>query len=1032
MSKLKKLWFGLTAVLAVLLCVSVVGTTVAYDYDGVINDALGVQTSKIIKGEVSEEEDTTYYKSSFGEFNAENLEKLKAATKEQNINEMREGAALLKNDNNALPLKSTEKKISVLGQTAVEPVYQGSSAGTKVTNNTADKTDLKTALEKEGFEVNTAILEAYTLKNVGGGGFGGGGGPGNGIAGGHPEAGTGRGEETPAFYDARMSDVGEYDDAAIVLLSRVGKEGTDVAMQEKDDDNTTVISGLALHSNERAMLQKVRAKFDKVIVLLNIGNQMEVEEVKQYCDAMLYMGLPGHYGFEGIAEILSGKVNPSGHLADTYAVNSLSAPACVNSGTETPEFTNAAAINDQIGSGENASWISFQAENIYIGYRYYETRYADAIAGEGNAKDKVGASKSDATEWKYSDEISYPFGYGMSYTTFTQTLDSVSVGENEIEVKVTVKNTGSVKGKSVVQVYAQTPYGKYEKDNKVEKSAVQLVGFAKTKELNGGASETVTVNVDKYLLASYDYVGEKGYILSGGDYYISIGDNVHDALNNILAKQGKSGMTDENGTAVTGAEAKAYRFTQAFDANKYRMSTNNVRVTNQFDDCDLNHFIENGGKYLSRSDWKATYPTQQTTVAATADMIKLLSGNTYETPKDAPKYEELVAQFGKDEGLNIIMMRDVPLSDKITWRKFIMQLKIDDLPLATAESFSCPAVGSLSPAFAVGDGDDSVGGTIRIYPQSGTTKPKTDENGVAIETNKDPGVISWATLRYCSKPTLTGTFNKELYSGRGKMMGEEGLWANLMENYNTGADLHRTPFGGRAFEYMSECPNLSYLASIPEVIAMEKTGSHAAPKHAVGNDQEYHREGVACFFTEQALREGALRAFEGALKVAKAGGLMQSFERLGCTWASASYAMNTQVFRNEWGWTGNIVTDAAPLRGSSNGFKGYKNHALEVLAAGSEQFCLDGSAGHGKEALAWAKEHNDGNIVELLINAAISWEYAIAHSNIVNGISSADKIVQVTPWWKTALVSVIVVLSVLTAAALALSVVSTLLKKKEA
>lgn len=1021
MSKLSKLWFGLTAVFAVLLCIAVVGTTVAYDYAGVINDALGVQTSKVIKGEVSEEVDTTYYKSSFGEFNAANLEKLKEARKEQNINEMREGAALLKNDKNALPLK-TEKKISLFGRSAAYPVWQGSAAGTKVSNTTADKTDLKTALEKEGFTVNPNSLEGY--KVVGNGS--------DGNKGGHDKAGTGTGEESPDFYDAKIASVGEYTDAAIVVLSRVGAEGTDVAMSETDDDGTTVLSGLALHSNEREMLKKVRAAFGKVIVLLNIGNQMEVEEVKQYCDAMLYMGLPGNYGFEGVAEILSGKVNPSGHLADTYAVNSLSAPAVVNSGTQTPEFINKDAINEQIGAAENASWISFQAESVYIGYRYYETRYADAVAGVGNAKDKVGASKSDATEWKYSDEISYPFGYGMSYTTFTQTLDSVSVGADTIEVKVTVKNTGSVKGKSVVQVYAQTPYGDYEKKNKVEKSAIQLVGFAKTKELDANATDTVTVTVDKYLLASYDYVGEKGYILSGGDYYIAIGDNVHDALNNVLAKQGKTGMTDENGAAVTGTAAKAHEFSQSFDANKYRMSTNNVRVTNQFDDCDLNHFIENGGKYLSRSDWKATYPTQQTTVAATAEMIKLLSGNTYETPKDAPKYEELAAQFGKDEGLNIIMMRDVPLSDKITWRKFIMQLKIEDLPLATAESFSCPAVGSLSPAFAVGDGDDSVGSTIRIYPQSGTTKPKTDENGVAIETSKDPGVISWATLRYCSKPTLTGTFNEELYAGRGKMMGEEGLWANLMENYNTGADLHRTPFGGRAFEYMSECPNLSYLASIPEVTAMEKTGSHAAPKHAVGNDQEYHREGVACFFTEQALREGNLRAFEGALKVAKAGGLMQSFERLGCTWASASYAMNTQVFRNEWGWTGNIVTDAAPLRGGASGFKGYKNHALEVLAAGSEQFCLDGSAGHGKEALAWAKENNDGNIVELLINAAISWEYAIAHSGIVNGISSADRIVQVTPWWQTTLIAVIVVLSVLTAAALALSVVSKVLKKKEA
>lgn len=1015
MRKLSKLWLGLTAVLASLLCVAIVGTSVAYDYAGVINDALDIQTSKIVKGEADDNADTIYYKSSFGDFNEENLKKLEAATREQNIAEMREGAALLKNDKNVLPLK-TEKKISVFGFSAVQPAYQGSAAGNKVTNNTAEKTDLKAALTKEGFEVNETILNAYTLPAKV-----------NGTIGGHPKAGTGVGEESPAFYDARLTEVGDYTDAAIVVLSRVGAEGKDMEDDEFDDDGITRLSSLALHSNEREMLKKVRNRFEKVVVLLNVGNPMEVEEVKTYCDAMLYMGLPGNYGFEGVAEILRGKVNPSGHLADTYAVNSLSAPANVNSGTSTPEFTNAAQISEQIdeGGSENASWISFQAESIYIGYRYYETRYADAVAGVGNASDAVGAI-TGATSWKYADEISYPFGYGLSYTKFTQKIDSVNVGSDEIEMKVTVTNSGSVAGKSVVQVYAQTPYGKYEKDNKVEKSAISLVGFAKTKELAAGASEQVTVTVDKYLLASYDYVNEKGYILSGGDYYLAIGENAHDALNNVLAAQGRTGMTDENGASVTGDKDKAYKFSQTHDANKYRMSTNDVRVTNQFDDCDLNYFIKDSGKYLSRNDWKATFPTSQTTVAANDDMIKLLSGETYETPKDAPTYASVEAQFGKDSGLTLVMMRDVPYEDKITWRKFVLQIKIEDLPYGTAEGFTCPAVGTLSPSFKVGDGCDSNMGSITIYEKSGTTRPNTDADGKVDDTAK----VKRTNLRYCSKPTLTGTFNTELYAGRGKMMGEESLWSNLMENYNVGADVHRTPFGGRAFEYMSECPNLAYLAAIPEVQAMEKTGSHAAPKHFAGNDQETHREGVACFFTEQGFREGALRAFEGALKVGKAGGLMQSFERLGCTWASASYAMNTQVLRNEWGWKGNIVTDAAGARNATN-FNGYKNHAKEVFAAGTEQFCLDSNAGHAKEVLAWAKENNDGYLVECMINATISWEYAIANSVLVNGMSSADKIVQITPWWKNALIAVIVSLSVLTAAALALGVVSKVMKEKE-
>ena len=172
--------------------------------------------------------------------------------------------------------------------------------------------------------------------------------------------------------------------------------------------------------------------------------------------------------------------------------------------------------------------------------------------------------------------------------------------------------------------------------------------------------------------------------------------------------------------------------------------------------------------------------------------------------------------------------------------------------------------------------------------------------------------VNPVTTRYCSNVVLAGTFNADLYAGRGTMMGEDGMWSGYMINYNIGNDLHRTPFGGRNFEYMSECPILNYLAGAVEVEAMEKTGSHAGPKHFVGNDQEFYREGLVCFFNEQAFREGNLKAFEGSIRVANAGGLMQSFERLGLKWYSASYAMNTTILRNEWGWNGAIDTDAAP------------------------------------------------------------------------------------------------------------------------
>ncbi len=997
MLKRSKLWSGLTAIMAVLLVISLVGQNIAMAYADVINNALGLQTTRV--EETGEAGDTTYYKSSFGSFDDPAAqEALLAASFEQNINEMREGAALLYNPDGALPMKS-EAKISVFGHGAVDPAYQASSAGTKVSNGALNSVNLRQALEAQGFEVNGKLWDALaateTTRKNGAEGWGG-----RNVSGSPAGA-----EEDLAFYQAQQSTFADYSDAAIVVFTREGAEGVDLVMQDTDTDGTAR-SALSLYKHERDLLDLVRKSFDKVVVLLNSPNQMEVHEIIPYCDAILFIGYPGHQGFTGVAEILRGVVNPSGHLVDTYATSSVSAPACVNSGTNTPKFSNADEIAAAIGADENTEYISFQAEGIYIGYRYYETRYADCVMGQGNADGSAGALGSS---WSYADEVQFPFGYGLSYTSFEQTLDSVDVGEDEITVKATVTNTGDVAGKGVVQVYAQTPYGDYERENKVEKSAVQLAGFAKTGELAPGASETVTVTIDKYLLASYDAYGAKGYILSGGDYYLAIGDNCHDALNNILAAQG---YTAANGMTAEGVSAKAHKWSQDFDADKYKLSSAGVVVTNQFEDCDLNAWVPGAGVYLSRSDWQGTFPVNQTTVDATAEMMDVLDGEWYVKADDAPSYQEIAAKFGKDAGLTLAMMKDVPIEDEATWRQFIYQLQPEDLPNATAESFQCPPVGQLSPAFGVGDGCDSMGGTL---------PHKVTVNGEQVDV---------PTARYCSKPILTGTWNAELYAGRGKAMGEDALWSGCMISYSLGGDLHRTPFGGRSFEYMSECPTMSYLASIPETQAMQAAGCNMGAKHFCNNDQEFYREGVACFFNEQAFREGNLRAFEGALRVANCGGIMQSFARMGLKWSSASYAMNTTVLRDEWGWKGAIDTDAAP--GGENYVEdaGYKNHSVEVLTAGTQEWCLDGNASHGNAVLSEAKATDDGYLLELLTQAAISWEYAISRSGIINGMSATARIVQITPWWQNALVAVVAGSAILTVGFGALLVASKLPGRK--
>ncbi|MBQ8161721.1 MAG: glycoside hydrolase family 3 C-terminal domain-containing protein, partial [Clostridia bacterium] len=586
-----KLWSGLTSLFAVILVIAMVGNTLATANASYINSTLGINTARVVEKGTAPT-DTTYYKSQFGAFDdPEAQARAIAAALEQNVNEMREGAALLLNSGDVLPLADAQK-ISVFGHAAVDPAYQASSAGTKVKSGDINAVDLKMALEAQGFEVNETLWNGLLSGTAARGelrqGWGG-----MSISVTGSAAGS---EENRAFYEQYADSFASYSDAAIVVFAREGAEGTDLLMKDKDDEggSTEPISSLALHKNERDLLEMVRANFDKVIVLLNSPNQMEVHEIREYADAILFIGYPGHQGFTGVAEILRGTVNPSGKLVDTYATSSLSAPSVVNSGTDTPLFANVDEINATIGDDERAEYISFQAENIYIGYRYYETRYADSVTGSGNASANVGALPGAET-WNYADEVQFPFGFGLSYTTFEQTLDSVSVGEDEITAKVTVKNTGNVAGKSVVQLYAQTPYGTYEKEHGVEKSAIAIVGFGKTQLLQPGATETVTVNVDRYLLASYDKTangGEGGYILSGGDYYLAIGDDAHDALNHVLAAEG---YTTENGMTADGNSAKAYKWTEDFNEEKYRYGENGVAVSNQFEDCDLNYWIEGAG-----------------------------------------------------------------------------------------------------------------------------------------------------------------------------------------------------------------------------------------------------------------------------------------------------------------------------------------------------------------------------------------------------------------------------------------------------
>ncbi len=1014
--KNRKIWKRLTAIFSFLLATGIVVTSVAQEYQGFINGYLGTATSKVVDLSASTT-DTEYYKSRFGELSDTNLDKLIEACYQQVIEEEEEGAVLVRNENAALPLQKEERRITLFGRAVADPIYRGGGAGSSLTTDNAEVTiDLYEAFSSAGFEINDTLYNAYkesSTKRV------------NVMVGGGVDAyNIGQmpdiGEESAEFYTEELKEswANDYNDVAVIMLSRFGGEGNEMYTHAKDDDGTE-ISQLALYKDERDLLKMVQESgFEKTILLLNSCYPMELGSLDEYgVDACLVIGYPGVTGFAGVVNVLTGEANPSGHLVDTYATSSLSAPALVNGIDNYGIWENVDEVFERNIEGwplekitiPKSPWwcgvYSVQLESIYIGYRYYESRYEDTILGQGGASSEVG---SISGPWKYENEIVYPFGYGLSYTTFEQSLKSVKydAADDSYLLEVEVKNTGDIAGKSVVQVYAQTPYGDYERENLVEKSAIQLVGFEKTGNLESGETETVSVEVDGYLLASYDYKSAKGYILSEGDYYFAIGNDAHDALNNVLAAKGYDGLVDQDGNSVKGNKDKTYHFEQdELDTNKYKHSeSTGVVVTNQFEDCDINYWLEDSVTYLSRQNWAETYPTEAPILECTEEMMAILNNETYTTPEDAPEVSEFTQ--GVDSGITFMMMKGVDKDDPM-WETYLNQFTLEELALNATDANGIPENTSVGrPETLVGDGCAGMTGKY----QYGDLR---------------------ANCQYTSTPTLAATFNKEMIAERGSLLAEEALYSGITSNWGIGADLHRTANGGRNWEYFSECPNMTALCAEVETKAMLEGGLLSCVKHFCGNDQETWRSGLSTFYNEQAFREGSLRGFEGSLSWGGAFGLMQTMARQGVTFTPASYALNTQVLRNEWGFEGMATTDACMFE--------YRREFVTQLVAGTDNFCFSGRfefdettgvSQPGNQYIA-AIESGDGYVLQCLRESVKNIHYALLHSNLINGLSQDAEIVSVTPWWKTALVAYDVVLGALTCIGIVAMTVSESRYKKE-
>ena len=845
-----------------------------------------------------------------------------------------EGIILLKNDAGKMPY-STDTTFSFVSHSAVS--YIG-----------GNKVDMKTAFEDAGFGVNEALWKFYSEGN----------GKDYGLGVGSVSYGDDEDfsinecplsvmKAEPGLTDSMKNTV------PVFVFSRVAGEGRDMPRSmynhtDVEEDKTKTY--LEPDSVELEILQYLNDNFDDVVLLLNSSAAVDLSWVEDYPSIHTVISAPamGDYGLCSLAEIFSGKVNPSGRTVDTYEVDAMNSPAAQNFG----DF----AYYDENGNLTKYNYVSYK-EGIYVGYRYYETRYEDKVLGQGNAGD-----------YNYDDAVMYPFGYGLSYTTFDWSDYNTSWDGDTCTVTVKVTNTGSVAGKDVVEVYAQSPYTDYDKTNKVEKAAVELVGYAKTSELAPGASETVTVTFDQEQLKSYDYTNAKTYILDAGDYYITAAKNAHDAVNNILAVKGK---TVEDGMTADGNTEFVATYTPAngtVDTTTYKNdTTTGVEVTNQLDQA-------NGGfQYLSRSDWTGTWPTTYQNGSWEAPETVL-------TALEITRPEDESAEMPTfDEAGNLKLCDLIGADyDDARWETLLSQMsKKDTYNLIRHAGYGTMAVESIgAPGTVHKDGPAGISSTLA--------------GGNLHCMAYEPAVV------------LASTYNVELASRRGKLVGEDSLSSGVQVWYAPAMNIHRAANSGRNFEYYAEDPLLSGVFGAAETAGFQSKGGIVTIKHFAFNDQETNRIGGAMFVNEQAARQLYLKPFEMSVVDGGAVGIMSGMNRIGCRWIGGHEGIMTNILRGEWGYKGFVITDQT----SFNSFD-YCD-IREGLAAGNDLWLNTAYD-------MWALNDSEltATVMQNARTAAHRYLYAVANSNAMNGVDVDTTVKNIIPAWQYAYMVLVVFVAVM-------------------
>ena len=933
-------WKGLTVFTAILMVVCMIATFALGLFDNTISIYIGGNFWTL----ENKDENAKYFESDF----ASKEEKL---AYEDMLGELveAEGAVLLMNKNNALPLSKGDK-VSTFSNSSVNLVYGGTGSGSI---DVATAANLNKALTDSGFEVNQTLWDFYLTGE---------GSEYNRTDSSLEEKSAASTGEVPwdAYTDAVKDSVAQYGDVAIVTLARVGGEGADLTHRD--------LNYLELDENEKDLLKnlgtmKADGTIKKIVVLINSSNTLQVDflQNEEYAiDACMWIGDVGEVGINAVADILAGDITPSGRLVDTYCNDNYSAPAMMNFGTTV--YGDAEKYN----LDENSMYYIVYQEGIYVGYRYYETRYEDYVMGTGNAGN-----------YAYYDDVAYPFGYGLSYTDFEYSNMSVNynASTDKFEVTVTVTNTGNTySGKETVQIYSQSPYTEYDKANNVEKASVTLCGFGKTEILAPGQSETLTIEVEKRDLASYDAYGAKTYILDNGDYYLIAAKNAHDAVNNALAAKGYTPETTNGRMDDAGNPALAYKWTQeTFDSTTYATSaTTGYEITNQFDHADLAIYDGFGidFTYLSRSDWEGTYPTGIVQLTATDKVAEDLSYPLYD-PADFEDVE--MPTMGADNGLTLYDMMGLAYDDP-KWDLLLDQVTFEEMEKQIGDGFHWTM--PIKSIEAVGSRDEN-------GPQGLTASLM---KGQVIEA-----------IGFTSEDVMAATFNREIMYNIGRCIGADCLDAGVAALYGTGNNIHRTPFSGRNFEYYSEDGYLSGEMCAQEAAGIEKYGVDVLMKHFALNDCEENRTGLGTWSNEQAIREIYLKAFQAPVEDVDANGVMTAFNRMGTVWAGGDYNLITNVLRNEWGCTGRIITD--------NCVPAFMTFADCVMAGGTYMDAM---------LVKTAGEYKDDPVMVSMMREAVHTNlYSILNSNAMNGVGPDTTVKTNDPWPITIVKTVTAVVTVL-------------------